>query len=117
MIGIISHKQYSIEHSILQRFLLQDSTPANNSVNEFDFSSLDLNKSMFTSEDHTKILMQADNLLQTTKRQLLDLQMAMKCEEETFQVENNPTTSFSRLVDLHTSFCMCMNVLLGNQLF
>ena len=97
--------------------MLQDSTTANNSVKEFDFSSLDLSKSVLTSEDHTKILMQADNLLQTTKRQLLDLQIAVKCEEEKFQVENNPTTSsFSRLVDTHASFCMCMNVLLGNQL-
>jgi len=79
---------------------------------------LDLSKAMFTSEDHTKILMQADNLLQTTKGQLLDLQMAMKCEEKKFQVENNPTSSsFSRLVDLHASFCVYMNELLGNQLF
>jgi len=62
--------------------------------------------------------MQADNLLQTTKCQLLDLQMAMKCEEAKFQVENNPSTSsFSRLVDLCASFCVCMNVLLGDQLF
>jgi hypothetical protein len=98
--------------------MLQDSTTADNSVNEFDFSSQDLSKPMFSSEDHTKILMQADNLLQTTKRQLLDLQMAMKCEEENFQVENSPTkSSFSRLVDLRASFCVCMNVLLGNQLF
>jgi len=98
--------------------LFQDSTTVNNSINEFDFSSLDLSKSVLTSEDHTKILLQADNLVQTTKRQLLDLQMAMKYEEETFQVENNPTTSsLSRLVDLHASFCVCMNVLLGNQLF
>jgi len=98
--------------------LFQDSTTVNNSVNELDFSSLGLSKSALTSEDHTKILLQADNLLQTTKRQLLDLQMAMKCEEENFQVKNNPTTSsLSRLVDLHASFCMCMNALLGNQLF
>jgi hypothetical protein len=103
---------------MLQRFLFQDSTTANNSVNEFDFSSLDHSKSVFTSEDHTKILMQADNLLQATKRQLFDLQTAMKCEEKMFQVENNPTTSsFSRLVDLDASFCVCMNFLLGNQLF
>jgi hypothetical protein len=99
-------------------FLFQDSTHANKPVNGFDFSSLDLSKSMFTSEDHTKILMQADNLLHVTKRQLLDLQMAMTYEEEKFQVESNPpTSSFSRLVDLHSSFCMCMNVQLGNQLF
>jgi len=118
MTGIISHKQYSIELSMLQCFLFQDSTTANNSVNDFDFSSLDLSKSVFTSEDQTKILTQADNLLQATKRQLLDLQMAMKCEEIKFQVENNPTTSsFSRLVDLDASFCIFMNVLLGNQLF
>ena len=98
--------------------MFQDSTTVNNSVNEFDFSSQDLSKSVLTSEDQTKILMQADNLLQTTKRQLLDLQMTMKCEEVKFQVENNPTTSsLSRLVDLHTGFCMCMNVLLGDQLF
>jgi hypothetical protein len=103
---------------MLERFWFQDSTAASNSVNEFDFSMVDLSKSMFTSEDHTKILMQADNLLQATKRQLLDLQMAMKYEEEKFKIESNPSTSsFSRLVDLHASCCMCMNVLLGNHLF
>jgi hypothetical protein len=95
--------------------LFQDSTTANNSVNEFDFPSLDLSKSMFTSEDHTKILTQADNLLQATKCQLLDMQMAMECEEESFQVESNPsTTLLSRLVDLNANFCVCMNVLLGS---
>jgi hypothetical protein len=94
--------------------LFQDSTTTNNSVKKFDFPSLDLSKSMFTSEDHTNILMQADNLLQATKRHLLDMQMAMKCEEEKFQDESNPSTSlFSRLVNLNANFCVCMNVLLG----
>lgn len=118
MIGIISHKRYAIELPMLERFCFQYSTTASNSVNEFDFNMLDLRKSMFTSEDHTKILMQADNLLQATKRQLLDLQVAMKYEEGKFQIESNPSTSsFSRLVDLHASCCVCTNVLLGNHLF
>jgi hypothetical protein len=98
-------------------FLFQDSTNADKPVNEFNFSSLDLSKSVFTSEDHTKILMQADRLLHATKRQLLDLQMVTTCEEEKLKVESNPAAlSFSRLVDLHYSFCMCVNVQLGNHL-
>jgi hypothetical protein len=84
--------------------LFQDSTNEK-PINEAEFSSLDLSKHVFTSEDDIKILTRAENILQATKRQLTDLQMAMTCEKEEFQVETDPfTLSFSRLADLHSSF-------------
>jgi hypothetical protein len=88
--------------------LFQDSTNANEPVNVFDFSSLDLGKSMFASEDHTQILMQADNLLQATKHQLLDLQMTMPFEGKQFRVENRLSeSSLYRLVHSHYNVPLC----------
>jgi hypothetical protein len=81
--------------------LFQDFTSTNKTVNEFDFPLLDFDQSMFTSEDHTKILMQADNILQSANHQLLDIQLGMTFEEKLFKVESQSSTPpFSRLVDL-----------------
>jgi hypothetical protein len=91
--------------------LFQDSTNTNERVNVFDFSSLDLGKSMFASEDHTQILMQADNLLQATKHQLLDLQMTMPFEGKQFRAENRLSeSSLSRLVHSHYNVPLCLNI-------
>jgi len=72
--------------------LFQDCTSTNKSVNEFDFSSLDLDKPMFSLEDHTMILMKADNLLRTAKCQLLDLQLGITFEEEQSKVNSDEST-------------------------
>jgi hypothetical protein len=89
--------------------LFQDSTYANEPVNVFDFSSLDLGKSMFVSEDHTQILMKADNLLQATKHQLLDLQMTMPFEGKQFRVESRLSeSSLSRLAHSHYDVTLCL---------
>lgn len=72
---------------------------------------MDLGKSMFASEDHTQILMQADNLLQATKHQLLHLQMTMPFEGKQFRVENRLSeSSLSRLVHPHYNVSLCLNL-------
>lgn len=80
--------------------LFQDSTSTKKPDDKFDFPSLDLDLPLLTSEDHTKILVQADNLLKVTKLQLLDMQRGIAFEEKQINVQNQPSIPFSRLVEL-----------------
>jgi hypothetical protein len=91
--------------------LFQDFANTNKPVNVFDLSSLDLGKCMFASEDHTKILLQADNLLEATKHQLHDLQMTMPFEREQFSFQKRLSeSSLSRLVHSLYNVSLCLNI-------
>lgn len=81
--------------------MFQDSTYTDKPIIDFDFPSLDLDQSVFTSEDHAEILMQADDLLHAAKCQLLNMQLGMTFEEKRFEAERQSSTSlYMRLVDL-----------------